>query len=298
MSEKKYIVGNATSKELAETLKRLPYALSIIEQLIGGMAIRSNYEHVKEIVDGLLAGVPFPGYPINAPSVIFRGRIENTKKTLNKMSEFSYVPQNLSNNSGRCHRPKSTILYGALTLDTVLSELRPEIGDLVHIGVAGIKSDAEIIITSIGEIDHIRRFGRPLIGDNESIKILNKFLLESDEETKNRILLVDAFFSDVFSKSASKQREYKITNAISEHILAAKNELNPSLLDGFAYPSVAHRGGINVVIKPESFDRKCEWKEFFAIEITDYLGFGLYGRNKYAIATACSPNEALQWDDV
>jgi hypothetical protein len=91
--------------------------------------------------------------------------------------------------------------------------------------------------------------------------------------------VVDAFFADAFLAPARQPRGYKVTAALSELLLDGSNQL-----DGFAYPSVAHRGGLNVVIRPERFDNIMDWEHFMAFEVTAYLGFGIYGRREYASA--------------
>ena len=67
------------------------------------------------------------------------------------------------------------------------------------------------------------------------------------------------------------------------------------LNDGFVYPSVAHRGGLNFANRPERFDATMEWEGFVAVEITDSLGFGLYGTRKYAEATVVDDKGEIAW---
>jgi len=286
-----------TKETLIDQMQDFHYALAMIEQLKGGTAVRRPYDNLRPIIDALLREMPYMGYEHEAPFTLFRGRIANDRETLSKPSEFSFCPVEYSNSYGRCHKPKNTIFYGGTNIDTVLSELTPEVGDTVHIGIASVKSGQKATFTAIGEIDHCRRYKRPLIGNHETYELLNSILLGMSPETRTRTLLVDAFFSEFFSKPASKQRDYKLTSALADLLLETGTEEREQILDGFAYPSVAHRGGMNYVVKPDSFDGLFGWNKFIACKINNYLGFGLYDYHVYAEAVFESEDD-IQWSFI
>ena len=68
--------------------------------------------------------------------------------------------------------------------------------------------------------------------------------------------------------------------------------------DGFAYPSVGHRGGLNYAISPSSFDTKFRWKKFFAGEIVNFLGFGLYAYKPYAESVSIEEDGTINWKEI
>lgn len=238
------------------------------------------------IPDGLLREVPYFGYKLSEFQV-FRGRIENKKRLLEHPGEFSYPKP--SERGGRCHRPGQTIFYGARNLDTVLAELAPEPGDFVHVGVAKVRPGQSLCLTAIGEFDHVRRYDRALIGNEEAVAIARQHVASP---VGLRTMVVDAFFADAFLAPARQPRDYNITAALSELLLDGNNPM-----DAFAYPSVAHRGGLNVVVLPERFDAVLQWDQFMAFEITAYLGFGIYGRRQYGKA-APPTNGPIDWEHL
>ena len=250
-----------------------------------------SYEEVKCRIDALLRGVPYHGY--KPPEFrLFRGRVSD-ERLLKKPHEFSYPP--LSNQFGRCHAPGSTMFYGALNLDTVLNELAPQQGQLLHVGVAKTKPGHELCISAIGEIDYVRRYDHAkttLIGNEEAVKLIKAYLEKSPEAL--RTIIVDAFFADAFLAPARQARDYTVTAALSELLLDGANSL-----DGFVYPSVSHRGGLNIVLRPERFDAVFCWEQFMAFKVNDYLGFGLYGRTQYAKADAPSSGDGkIEWHQM
>ena len=153
------------------------------------------------------------------------------------------------------------MFYGSANLDTVLAELTPQIGDYVHVGVAQLIPGRQVSLTTVGELDHLRRTGRLLLSTDASL------LTPHLDNTRN--LLVDAFFADAFLQPSSRPRDgHRLTAALSEVLLEKS--------DAFAYPSVAHRGGLNFAVRPDRFDALFEWREFISYKIVGYLGFGLY----------------------
>lgn len=196
---------------------------------------------------------------------------------------------------GRCHRPSVAVYYGANNLDTVLSELSPEAGDRVHVAVARPKVSNEIVLTAIGEIDHVRRYNRALIGNEETLAIIQRLLDNVKSESELRKVFLDAFMADLFLVPASHDSDYKATSALSDIIFSASNDGKP-ILDGFAYPSVAHRGGMNFAIQGSAFLAKMEVTHCMAFEIIDSLGYGIYGRRQYARSKSIAPDGAIEWE--
>ena len=167
----------------------------------------------------------------------------------------------------------------------MLSELSPEVGDRVHVAVARPKKARNVVLTAVGEIEHVRRYGRALVGNDKSQKIIQAFIDNIKSEAELKTLFLDAFMSDLFITPAAKWADYKATSALSDIILSAQIDGRP-ILDGFAYPSVAHRGGMNFAIPGTRFSENMEIYHCMAFEINEYLGFGIYGRRQYAKSKA------------
>jgi hypothetical protein len=286
----------ATAKELIEKARDPGFAIAMIEQLQGGMTHRLPIERLIELIDALLRDIPYLGYPQRNLRLL-RGRIDS-RITLDRQNEFSFLPVEKSHSYGRCHRPGKSVFYGASNLDTVLSELLPEVGDKVHVGTIRLKPEAEIILTAIGEIDYVRRYDRAWAGNERSTQLIKDTIKSYGETQKLRALLIDAFFSEQFSRPAAKQRDYKITSALSELLLEGQTSEQKYVQDGFAYPSVAHRGGINFAIRPSSITEHFEWEQFDAYEVTELFGFGLYRIRKYATSTKTEADGQISWSMI
>ncbi|NRA17473.1 MAG: RES family NAD+ phosphorylase [Oceanospirillaceae bacterium] len=270
---------------------KLDDVLAIVEQLNGCMSLRCSREELTKIVTSLIHKVPYWVNPVADNAVFYRGRISPV--SLDTPGEYSYCPKEKSKSYGRCHSPGTTVLYGASDIQTVVSELAPEIGEVVYVGKAKILAPYKATFTAVGELDHIRRYDRSLFKDNKTRETIYSSFGELNREDATRALLVDAFFAEAFSKPASKDNEYKITSALIEYLL------DPTKLkkyvDAVAYPSVAHRGGINYAIRPEAFDEHCEWANFYAYEITGNYGYGLYTINLVGVGELYDGEQRIEW---
>lgn len=148
------------------------------------------------------------------------------------------------------------------------------------------------MVNPIGEIDYCRRWERSYFGEKKSYEIINTNLLNNlNDQNSLRAALVDAFFASCFSDAAICDKDYKITSAIADVIL------EPNELDGIAYPSVAHRGGLNFAIKPAAFKAKMRVKSCSLVEITDDLGYGIYGRKLVKHTEKINSNGGIFWDN-
>jgi len=271
--------------------------LALTEQLTGGSRFRLPWTQIRGLLDDLTEGHFWLVYPINKDLGIFRGRIENSDHLFTNVCELSNRKPEDVKDYGRCHKPGVSIFYAANNLDTVLSELRPEIGDRLQVSIAKPRKGQDVVLTAIGEIDHVRRYGQALIGNEESKSIYKNFLDNISSETDLKALYLDAFMSDLFISPARRTQDYKATSALSDIILSAERD-GKRILDGFAYPSVAHRGGLNFAIRGEKFAQCMEVDHCMAFEIMDYFGYGIYGRRQYAKSTSIASDGTIEWESL
>ena len=127
--------------------------------------------------------------------------------------------------------------------------------------------------------------------------MIQEFLDNINSEAGLKALYLDAFMSDLFISPARGNQDYKATSALSDIILSAERD-GKRILDGFAYPSVAHRGGMNYAIRGEIFAECMEIDHCMAFEIIDYLGYGIYGRRQYAKSTSIAADGSIEWESL
>lgn len=286
---------SAAKADVIEMTRTLAGAIAMVEQLRGGMSSRGNPNEVSQLVDALLRGLPHVGYCIPDDFTLWRGRINNDTDYFLSPKEFGSPPLEFAQGWGRCTRPGTRAFYGAMNLNTVWAELYPMVGDRVHLGKARKRQGVDSLMSEVGGIDHCRRFGRAMLGTKEGYGFFNQWLAEQSDEEAIRATLIDAYFADEFSKIVSRPRDYLVPATISSILIDAADDGGRSLLDGFAYPSVAHRGGVNFVMPPSSFEKIMEWQEFIVAEIVGYYGFGIYSYKEIATAPPPLAGEEITW---
>ena len=68
-------------------------------------------------------------------------------------------------------------------------------------------------------------------------------------------------------------------------------------VNAIIYPSVAFRAGVNFAIQPEAYQSKMKLVETETniIEITDVVGYGIYGRSRVATLKSVNSAGLLDW---
>lgn len=269
--------------------------VALTEILIGGGQYSLTWEKIRESLDELTNNHLSIRYPMTTPWTIFRGRIDNKTELFDNISQLSNRNASDITDYGRCHSPNVSIFYGANNIETVLSELKPDIGDLVHIVRATPKINEQVILTVIGELDHVRRYDKGIIGDNVDIESLQEIVKNITDEDNFKKIFIDAFLSELFIKSANQKRDYKATSALSDILFSKQIATNQYEIDSLAYPSVAHRGGINFAIRCSSFVQKMQIDKCLTYKITDYVGYGIYGWHINAESKTIDNEGKINW---
>ena len=226
---------------------------------------------------------------LNSNAEFYRGRKIWDSKFFSDLEQLTLKKPEYITSYGRCHIPKQPVLYASHNLETVYSELGLDIGDKVQTIKIKLKDGEKIKFSVIGEIDHIRRHGKPALVSDELAQNVRDHWSSINELDKLRLNITDAFFADMMMRPVKYEYEYKITSAIS-------NVFFKDGYDAFYYPSVSHLGGWNIVITEQAFKDKFEVIETEKKEIYNVLGYGIFGA--YSINTSQKiNNETIAWEE-
>ena len=249
--------------------------MSSIERLRGGGLERISWEKVYLLMDDLLNDVPVISYKITNTSKIVRGRRLESPDTFDDVRKLLYPPAKYCKTYGRCNKPGSPMLYGAIGYNLVFSELGAEIGDIL--GLVFLKPKRELNVCLLGALDLYRRTeGNCWLLDDTKMQIepINK------DPSKITAFLFDAFINDYFGSSGN-DIIYKLTSAYSQALL----ESFP-IIDGILYESVDHKRGTCLSIKPNIVDDDTEVTDAQIVRITNHLGYGIYDFEEVARSAA------------
>ncbi|MDH4187614.1 MAG: RES domain-containing protein [Nitrospira sp.] len=268
----------------------------IIERLRGGATRRLSYDQIRRLISVLARHGMYQTYKIQSDLSIQRARWIKDKKWFASEEDLGPPPPEATIDYGRCHQPKRPLCYCSLEGDTALAEITAELGE--HYVIATYTMPKGTVIVPVGELDCVKRTGQTYIGHGNS-DAAKPYLDALDKENGIVLALIDAFLADEFSKPATNWTDYKITSAFSDVLL--NGDLKPRLpIDVIIYPSVRFREGKNFAILPEVHKSKMQLvvTETKIIEITDVLGYGIFGHRTLATLRATGADRRLSWEKM
>jgi hypothetical protein len=271
------------------SLFKLTKTIDTIERLSGGGERRIWWEDIRIFLDLLTDGYLILGSSLNDGATFYRGRELFDNEPFSQLDQLTIKKSELVKSLGRCHKHHQQVLYASNNLETVFSELGLHVGNRVQIIKIEKIAGADVNFTVIGEIDHVRRYGKPAIVSEEFAQKIRDHWNSLDEIEKLRLNLTDAFISDKFRNPVKYQYEYKTTSAFSD-ILFSQG------IDSFLYPSVGHLGGWNIAIQGKVFQEKFRVVESELTEIYDVLGYGIYGTVPLQKSKSINDEGAIEWD--
>ncbi len=204
--------------------------------------------------------------------VVINCSIVGSKKSLTKKRFLSYPPLHIVkkiDKFNRANTPKSTIFYGAESIDTALNEIKPQIGDMVSIGVWKPTRDSGTFISY--PISH--NFAANGINGN-STGAMAAFL----ELKKNQNQILGNFLEPYFqllgreySKPINHHYEYLISALFSTRLLEDNNNRGTYFdIECIVYPSVGNKFlTSNIAMRRDVFKKEFELDKVVEFKITD-----------------------------
>jgi hypothetical protein len=227
-------------------------------------------EYIKPFFRHLILSASFPEI---TRLTINRKVIKKNERLLN-IRHIKYPPSDLVEKFGRCNQPYQSILYAGFIKPTIISELKPEIGDLITTSVWKEKKDRQMFFCPIF-------LNQPTDGtfNPRSFEMNQKFertIKDFSENEKTLIRYISQFVADEFSKEIYSDNDYEyFLSAYFSSVIF--NEINNGKVDAIYYPSVQEKlSDENIAIKPNVFDENYE-----LVEVSDAVVVSKSGRLQY-----------------
>lgn len=187
---------------------------------------------------------------------------------------------------GRANPAGFPVLYLADRLNTALSEIRLDEGDVV-LTEFRIRDGRSARVAPIGEMATIQRTGRGyLAGTNAAF--VTDFINACDRDAARSMLIVDAF---LLSCLANTEDDYLMSSAVA---LAAFEKLSD--LDAVVYPSRRQTSALNFAVRPESI-----WRDWGIVSVRSaharHLAMGYYELSNIRHVSCITHSGSLVWDD-
>lgn len=263
-----------------------------LASILGASGVADMPAHeVTRHVNRLLQGHPLVASTNpRPPNRLWRGR-RSSDGGFPNLQDIVQPPPDRCTSYQRCSGPRQPILYTSTSLETVFAEIGAAAGDHVQVIQVVPSETCTLKVARIGEIDHYRRFGRTIIGSAQ-VEGFMRELFPTDEMTDHQVQMafVDAFLADIFSRPGQCPGAYLVSSIVSTIYIAAG-------MDGIAYPSVAHRGGMNVALHPRSAPQLYVG-DFAVYRIERSLGYGLHQRRLIRRASEWDQAGRVAWTNI
>jgi hypothetical protein len=304
-------VGTYNSfKELPDSGLTMEQALAAMDMLHPDSYARYTWEKLRHLVSAAVAGHHAPVIEDTPVKPMIRGRAVTIKPVgryaqpksthlLANIAELSIPPASSVVSYGRCHVPGCPVFYAAFDEATVLGEIAPERGSLVYLLTCAPRPGVTFRTTLIGEIDHIRRYGRSSIlpSGNSQVREILDWIPSAKTQADYVRLVTDAFLAELFSRKAATTNDYKASSAVAGLFLDLEVDY-PGSSEALYYPSIANRGGMNIALTRRCYEEKVIPISCKAALVSAYFGYGIYKTQTIATSTTFGVDGSITWDDT
>ncbi len=249
--------------------------IALIDSL-RGLQLRSAQQEptlskLKQLVER------FPRHIVSLPegSVCgwWRGRLCEDGERYESIDQMGCPPLEKKSNRGRVNGSGERFLYASRGNGTCLSELSGETGDYYQLAKFVLRPGTSINALVIGEIEYCHQTNGLSLLAAWGAKQKVKCFADNDEsslEQQCSAIVVDAFIAEQFALKAHKAFDYKLTNWLVS-VLLERGDANAVI-----YPSVQHRGGLNIAIPAHVVDSSLDMVDGEYGQIERYVGYGMH----------------------
>lgn len=189
-----------------------------------------------------------------ADTKLFRVRRKHLGMLFKNKNDAWYPDSKYITERQRLNDVGEPILYTSLDQATPFYESKAKIGDSFALFDYVVKKGQYIQATSVGM--------------NE---VVSEAMLNEQGKINNKI--IEQFLHTEFTKDVGNGTEYLYRIST----MLAKNFYDVPNCDGYMYPSVAIGKGINIVVKPESVDKKLQLTGVTNVIVTSITDNGVIG---------------------
>lgn len=230
---------------------------------------------LRQLVDS------FPRHIVAVPDASicswWRGRLCKDDRGFELTNQMLYPPVGVSIDRGRVNGPGERFLYASRGNGTCLSEISVETGNYYQLAKFALRPGAKINALVIGEIEYRHQSnGLSLLADwgaKQEVKCLSDSSALSLEQ-KCSAIVVDAFIAEQFALKSHKAFDYKLTNWLVTALLESGEA------DAVMYPSVQHRGGLNIAVPSRVVESSLDMVDGEYGQIGRYVGYGMHILNQ------------------
>nr|WP_068889547.1 hypothetical protein [Pedobacter panaciterrae] len=232
--------------------------LTFIKRLSSNGINASNAEMITKLLDGVIDFQSYLYHEQEFPKIhrlTINKKILGSNKRITDIRQLKYPPKEYVKSFGRCNQPGQSMLYASYGMLSILSEMKPELGDLITISTW--KSIENATLTFCPIFRNQPPDGTINVTSYQYNKEFNRILKDFPPNKAAKVDLLTQFIADAFSKRFrhnSNDMNYLISAYFADIML---NKYQNNAVEAIFYPSVQQKLAFeNLAIKPDVFDAK------------------------------------------
>ena len=219
----------------------------------------ANIEWIKEYFKNvtLLTSLAYKQKISTFRRVTINSKVVGDNVRISDVKYLKQPPKELVKRYGRANNIQESVLYATFDPITALSEMRPNIGDLITVSTWKLKTDYDLTITPIFKNSTKDGIIHNEVSMRASIEY-NKVLKQYDEQLRKQLDIILQFVADCFNKEVedTNHYDYYLSSHYANRIFW---ELQNGEIEAILYPSVRQSLTLtNIAMKPDIFENNYE----------------------------------------
>lgn len=207
------------------------------------------------------------------------------------ISEVHYPPPHFTK-AGRINEPGAPMLYVTFNTFTAMKEVGAKVGDYLQIVGYSMTERRPIRSLILGEFTNVHKRGQGNLSGDVSTK-LNEILCKMAFEPGLSFVFMDAFLSGILADPEMVDLDYIHSRVLGSLLF----EKYPGI-QAIHYPSVALKGAMNIVIKPDAADEALQISGTSVLRIDGLFDYDLYRFSVIRNAQGFWQDGSINWKEM
>ena len=251
------------------------------KSLCGNAGYDDLQTHLKALIHAADYSLRGPEITQGLNIAIWRVRPCENDELFTDLNQCTHPPPDHAK-LNRANLPGKPVLYTSGNWGTALSELEPELGQVVTVAGFLLKKNLPTLV--VGDLQRIRFSRNPLLAaeDNRDAALAAYDAMSSNE--RDRAVYVDSYFADQFRITSSDV--YPLTACLASLIWRSNSH-------ALWYPSVKAGAGLNLAVPAPLVEEYLYIGIVKAFRINEVYGHGAYGYDIIASAVSVTASTPL-----
>lgn len=220
-------------------------------------------------------------------SIYWRARLVEDEIYTN-IDELKY-PSKEKAKLGRLNEIGKPCFYAATTRETALAEVDAQEDQLIQMAGYRVPLESCLQLALVGEYSNVQKTGYISMTGSDPDRTISKLLNEKSLSEGIRCVYIDRFLSEILADVDAKNDNYLKSRTLAELIYSKVDA------DGIAFPSVKDKGGFNIAVKPDSYEKNLHNVACLIVKVKRKRKYGILEYEVVKSAQTIDDNGDFVW---